>query len=430
MGSWRYSIGNLVGRAIASPVPVAPATEDALLPLSKWGTGWPDDQGGFSWRADGAYAADFDLNLLADDSDRADAPTGWLDLLNVLGGTPGLPANPPDWGNYGARNPALRLFRPVVQEIDVMPGEDLQLEAGIHWPAAAVGATGVQIRVVDRSTGLGWSGLYGTWTEDGVVAEQTVADTWLVVSDTITADAGRAERTTYLVIIEPIAATYDATSYVYASANGAAGSPAIFAEVDACALVGHELPEDAVVTLAPQPAGTTLALTMAQPSCYVVGAAPQLLQTWRLSIQMPAGNQPRPSIGEVWIGSARTMLVGSAVMPIQGNEGDPGQVSIETKRGRRQAIPDGAVPSGDLSLQFSARTDAAFRQMRNEIARLTRFGVDPLLLLPGEAFDGAGRVYHGRVEDRLRWSIVTRTTGDESLRNFALAFREDPFPGR
>lgn len=425
MASWRFSVGSLVSRAVAAPAAVSPAAADSLLPLANLGTGYPDQEGGLTWRSDGAYAIDFDTNLLAASSSAADAPTGWRDLLNVLGGTPGLPANPPDWGAYGARNPALRLYRPVVQEIEMMPGESVKLELGIYRPSGAAGATGIQVRVVDRSTGKGWNG--SAWADGGILDSESTADTWKDIAETITADTTRTERTVYLVIIEPVAASYDATSYVYASANGAAGAPVLYAAVDACALVGHELPADTDVALVPQGGGTTLTLTVAQPSCYVVGVAAQLVRTWRLTIQLPAGVQPRPKIGEVWIGSARTMLVGSPVMPIGGEEGAPGQLVVETGRGRREVVPDDARPSGELALQFRATTAAAFRQIRDEIARLTRFGADPLLLLPGEDFDGAGRVYHGRVEDRLAWSIVTRTAGGESLRTFALPFRESPF---
>lgn len=429
MASWRYSVGSLVSRAAYDPVAVAPAVEDSLLELANLGTGYPDQQGGLDWRGDGAYDIDFDLNTLADESERADAPTGWVDLLNLLAGTPGLPANPPDWGNYGGRNPALRLYRPVVQEIDAMPGEDAKISASIRWPAAAAGATGVRVRVVDRSTGKGWDATYGAWLEDGIVAEQLVADAWLDVSETIDADPARTERTTYLVIVEPIAGGFGATTYVYVSANGAAGSPAFFAEVDLVALIGHELPEDAAVTLVPQPGGTTLTLPMAQPSCYVIGAGTQLVQTWRLSIQMPAGTQPRPVIGEVWIGKARTLLAGSPIMPVGVEESAPGQISVEGARRRREVVADTARPLTEISLSFRARNDASFEQIRDEIARLTRYGADPLVLLPGPTWDGGGRIYHGRIEDRMEWSVVTRTAGDESLRYLALPFVESPFAG-
>lgn len=430
MADWKFGVGSLVGRAAIDPAAVAPAAAAALLPLSNLGSGYPDEQGGLQWRSDGTYAIDFDLNLLADESERADAPTGWVDLVNLLSGTPGLPANPADWGNYGARNPALRLFRPVVQEREVMPGEQLALAIGIYRPSGAAGVTGVQVRVVDRSTGKGWDATYGTWTEDGVVAEQTTSDAWLDVLETIDADPARSERTTYLVIVEPQAAAYGATSYAYASANGAAGSPALYAEVDLCAVVGHNLPDDAVVTLDPQPAGTSLTLALAQPSAYVVGVAPQLVQTWRLSIQMPDGVQPRPELGEVWIGTAQTMLIGSPTMPIGGEERAPGQLSLVTAESRREVVPsDKPYPSAELALQFLTGTDSNFQQLRAAVARATRYGADPVLLLPGDDWDGAGRVHHGRVEDRLVWSVITRTSGG-SLRSFALPFYESPFAGR
>ncbi len=425
MASWKFGIGNLVSRAASYPVAVAPAVADTLLPLANLGSGYPDEQGGLQWRDDGAYDLDFDLNLLVASSDRADAPTGWLDLLNYLAGTPGLPANPPDWGNYDGRNPALRFYRPVVQEIDVMPGEQVRLEFGIEWPSAAAGATGVQVRVVDLSTGKAWDGVYNTWTDDGIVAEQTVGDAWLAVAETIDADPNRTERTIYLVILEPIAAGYGATTYCYASANGAAGSPALFAELDTVAVIGHNLPDDAVVTLVPS-AGTTLTLAPAQPSMFVTGVAAQLVQTWRLSVQMPTGNQPRPVLGEVWIGKARTMLVGSPIPTFGGEESAPGQLTLEGPRKRKEILADDARPVHEFALSFRAATDAAFRQVRDEVMRLTRFGADPLVLMPGDLFEGTGRIYHGRIEDRLAWTIITPTAGG-SARTFAVPFTESPF---
>ena len=104
---WRFGIGNLSARAPAAPVAVSPSVEDSILPLVNLADGFPDTEGGLAWRSDGTYDIDFDLNLLANSSSRADAPTGWADLLNFLAGTPGLPANPPDFASYGspARTP-------------------------------------------------------------------------------------------------------------------------------------------------------------------------------------------------------------------------------------------------------------------------------------------------------------------------------------
>jgi hypothetical protein len=260
-----------------------------------------------------------------------------------------------------------------------------------------------------------------------VLESQLVADAWKDVVDQIDADPARTERSTYSVILEPIAATFDATTYCYASAAGAAGSPAFFAEVDAVAIIGHNLPADADVTLVPQPAGTTLTLVPAQPSMYVVGAAAQLVQVWRLVIQMPTGNQPRPILGEVWIGVARTWLVGSPVPTFSGRESTPGQISVEAGK-RREVVADEARPVQELSLAFRAPDGVSFRQIRDEIMRLTRFGAEPIVLFPQAEFDGAGRVYHGRVADELSWSIITPTaTGD--ARSFGMPFTESPFAG-
>lgn len=425
MASWRFSVGNIVSRAFDPPAAVAPAAEDTLLPLVNLGDGYPDQQGGLQWLATGAYGVDFDTNMLADDSDRADAPTGWLDYLYLLAGTPGLPADAPDWGAYGART-ALRLFRPVAQEISVMPGETVRLDIGIYLPVASA-ATAVQVRVVDLATGKGWEG--GTedaWLEGGVVDEQAATNAWLDLSVEITADPDRTERSIYQIIVEPVAAAYGPTTYVYASAYGGSGSPALVPELDLCALVGHNLPADADVTLVPQGGGTTLVLTPAQPSMYVVGAAPQLVRTWRLTIQMPAGNQPRPIIGEVWLGTARTLLVGSPVLPIGLTESSPGQLTLEAARGRLEVLGEDAPHVTGLELQFKARTTAAYQQVRDEIARLTRFGAEPLMLLPGEGFEGAGRLYHGRIGEKVSFQRQT-PDGDETLRTFALPFAESLF---
>jgi hypothetical protein len=398
---------------------------DTLLPLSNLGSGYPDEQGGLTWRSDGTYAIDFDLNLLADESDAADAPTGWRDLLNMLDGTPGLPANPPDWGNYGTRNPALRLYRPVVQYIDVMPGEMVKLSASIYWPAAAVGATGIRVRVVDSWSGKGWNG--SAWASGGILETQLVADTWKDITEEITADTTRLERSVYSVIIEPVAAAYGATTYCYASLNAAAGSPVLLAELDTVAIIGHNLPADASVTLVPQGGGTTLTLTSAQPSMYVTGAATQLVQTWRLTIQMPAGVQPRPVLGEVWLGKARTLAGHSPTLPFTVTEGDPGQVRVETGAGRIDVLGSGVPTHAEMMLSFTF-DDAAYKQGRDEVARLTRFGEEPLLLLPTEAFEGTGMVYHGRIGQEVAYSRLSPGT-DEALRSFTWEFTESLLAG-
>jgi hypothetical protein len=414
MASWRFAVGNLVSRAPAPPAAVSPAAADADLVLANLGSGYPDQQGALQWRSDGTYALDFDLNLLATSSSRADAPTGWADLLNILSGAPGLSAHPPDWGTYAGRT-ALRLYRPEVQDVEVMPGETVMLTVGLYEPAASA-ATGCRVRVTDLWSGLSWDG--AAWVAGGVVDLQSVDDTWKDVAEEITPAAGRAERSTYRVTIEPVAGAYDATTYVYAS------GPALFAAVDLCGVIGHNL-DAAAVTLVPQPSGTTLTLTPAQPSMYVVGAATQLIRTWRLTIQMPAGNAPRPILGEVWIGTLRTMLVGSPVPTFGGEESSPGQIRVEGPRKRVEVVPDDARAVTSLDLAFLAPNDATFLQIRDEIVRLTRFGADPVLLVPGDRFEGIGRMYHGRIEDRVSWEVEPVSTG--SAWSFGMPFTESPF---
>ena len=192
MAIWRYAIGNLARRAPAAPVAVAPAVEDSILPLVNLADDFPDTRGGLDWRSDGVYDVDFDLNLLATSSSRADAPTGWSDLLNLLAGSPGLPADPPDWGSYGGRTGVLRLFRPVVQDIDVMPGEAFKIKIGLYRPTAASGSTGTRVTVTDLWSGKSWDG--AAWADGGIVATQTALDAWLDVDEEITADPNRTQR--------------------------------------------------------------------------------------------------------------------------------------------------------------------------------------------------------------------------------------------
>ncbi len=416
--AWAFSVGNLISRAPAAPAAVSPAAQDSLLPLANLGSGYPDQQGAFQWDDGGAYGADFDLNLLATSSERADAPTGWFDLPNYLAGTPGLPADPPDWATYDGRT-ALRFFRPIAQDVEVMPGETVEFDVGLELPAGSA-ATAVRVRVTDLSTGKGWEGTSAdTWEADGVVAE-TSAGSWVDVAEEIAAATSRTERAIYRVILEPVAATFGPTTYAYASV------PALFGAVDLAAIIGHNLEADAAVELAPQPSGTPIALTPGQPSMYAVAAAPVLSQVWRLSIAAASGAAPRPVLGEVWLGSARTLLAGSPVLPIGLTESAPGQLVLEAGRKRKEIVPDTAPPVLELELQFKARNDAHYRQIRDEIARLTRFGAEPFLLLPGATFEGAGRAYHGRIEDKVTYSLVSPVDGG-SVRSFALPFTESPF---
>ena len=419
---WEFAVGNLVSLAPRAPAAVSPAAEDAELPLEQLGSGYPDEEGALTWRSDGSYAIDFDLNLLAEDSERADAPTGWLDLLNLLGGTPGLPANPPDWGTYGGRAGSLRLYRPVVQEIPVMPGVTVRLDLGIRWPAAAAGATGVRLRVVDPLTGEGWNG--SAWVSGGVVASQTVADTWLDVLEDVEPDPDRAERTVYQVIVEPIATSFGATSYCYAS------TPAAYAEVDLAAIIGHTIPGGATVTLAPAGGGgTPIVLTPLQPSFGTVAGTSQLVRTWRLSITMPAGVQPRPVLGEVWIGKVGTFTAQAPILPVTMEDGDPDQVRSEGARRRQEVVGSGGRLPVAFALTWRVVGSAAYRQLRDSIARLTEHGVEPMLLIPSSALNAGAALFHGRLGNEIGY--VRETPADlEELVSCSWEFVESPMAAR
>ena len=407
-----YSIGNLAQRAVLAPVCVAPSAPDSLLPLSRLANGQPDEQASFEWTSTGLYKADLDLNMLAATSLRADAPTGWRDMLLALASTPGLPASPPDWGSYGSRT-ALRIFRPVMQEVEVMPGEDFTLEYGLYEPTASA-ATGIQVRVVDLWSGKGWNG--SAWVSGGVLDSQSTEDAWKDISEEITADTSRKIRSTYRVVFEPIANTYDGTTYVYVSANGASGTPALFAKADVVAFVGHNLPNDSTVAVGSE------SMTILPVSCSKSFTA-KFLRTWRLEIQMPAGNQPRPLLGELWIGSARSLTRG----PMDGvglEEGDANQLRVEGAQGRVDILSDQVQPTQKLSLSIKTTNDASYEEYRSILTRGTRFGADPMLLLPIDAFDGASRVLHGRIGAIISYTILR--TG---WRSFKIEFAESPFAG-
>src|SRR3990172_7184739 len=137
MANWTYSVGNLLTRAPAAPVASGGSLEDPLYPLADLGSGHPDEPSRWRRNDAGDYRAELDLNQLASSSDRADAPTGWADLTNFLEGQAGLPVDPPDYGDYGGRVGVLRAFRPVYQDVTVMPGEDGRITVGLYRPAGA-----------------------------------------------------------------------------------------------------------------------------------------------------------------------------------------------------------------------------------------------------------------------------------------------------
>lgn len=413
--AWGYSIGNVMTRAPKAPVAVSPALADTIMPLSNLGSGYPDQLAALQWRSDGVYAIDIDSDLLAHTSEREDAPNGCADLLLYLAGTPGLSANPCALGTY-ERAETYKCYRPEFWDVDVMPGEDVRFDVGIRLPAAST-ATGVRVRVVDLSTGDAWEGgSTDDWALDGVV-ESHAADSWLDVSATITAATTRTERAKYRVILEPIAAAYGATTFAYFS------DPVLLPAVNVCAIVGHNL--DIGATCAPA-AGDTISVTALQPACYGTSTSEQFSRLWRLTLTQAADFSPRPILGEVWLGLYRTLLLGSPTVPFGPTERSH-NLTLEGARGRRQVVPDEARHTTELTLPFMARSAAHAEQIRDEIARLTRHGAEPMLLFPGVSYDGAGRVLHGRIGEEVAYSIVSPTGVADYACSFGLTFSESPF---
>jgi hypothetical protein len=411
--SWSFSIGNLVQRSAIDPAVVAPAVSDTLLPLTNLATGYPDQEGSFTWRSDGAYAVDLDLNMLAASSTRADSPTGWRDLLLGLAGTPGLNANPPEQGTFAART-ALKVYAPSYQDVPVMPGEDFKLDIGLYLPAAST-ATAAQVEVIDLWSGKGWNGT--AWADGGILLSQAVDDTWSDVSEEITADTNRTVRSTYRVIVTPVAATYGATTYMYASTNGGSGYPALYAKADFAALIGHNLPADSTVTI-----GNFSLSTIAPITAWVSDTA-EYTQTWQLDITMPSGNQVRPKIGEVWIGRLETFTRG--IDPgITLQEGDAMQIRITAAQGRQEVLSDLREPNKALTLKVRTFTDASFYQYRDTLTRGSRFGVDPILIVPPAGLTGVAKPVHGRVGPVMGYKHQ-----ESGWREFSVKLIESPFSG-
>lgn len=417
MASWGYSVGNVMSRAPAALVPVSPAAEDATMPLSTIGNGYADTRSALAWRADGTYAADKDVSLLDRTSDLAHAPNGCSDLLLELAGTQALSEDPCDVGTYEGRT-AYRLYRPEMWDVDVMPGEGVRLDCGLWLPAASA-ATAVRVRVVDLETGDGWEGgSTDDWELDGVVASHAAAS-WLDLAVVITPRAELTERTRYRVILEPVAATHGPTTYAYVS------DPALIPGIDLAAIVGHNLDVGATVT--PVGGGDAIAVTALQPSCYGLGAGPVYSRAWRWTLTQSATYSPRPILSELWLGLYREMLAGGPALPFGPEERSHG-LTLVGARGRRQVIPDEARPTSEWSLPFRARSTAHADQIRDEIARLTRHGAEPLLVMPSSKVEG-GRVLHGRVGDGVAYQMISPSGADDFVVAFGLDFSESPFPG-
>jgi hypothetical protein len=169
-----------------------------------------------------------------------------------------------------------------------------------------------------------------------------------------------------------------------------------------------------------------------QPSCLVVApGGAQLIQTWRLTISIPAAlrpSAPRPILGEVWIGKLRTLDRSPQLQGLGVKESDPDQVRVETSRKRIEILSSRDRAPAELELSFRVPV-ADYVRVRDEIQRLTAFGTDPILLIPSAAFEG-GRFYHGRVGEEIFYARITPAEHAEEWREFGLAFTESPFPPR
>lgn len=404
---WQFSIGNVVKRAPTKPV--VTGTPNTLYPASRWGDGFADTPGGWTFDASGAYAADFDLNLLSATTDRVDAPLGWADLPNLLAGTPGLPANPIETGTFAART-AFKLYRPVYQDVLVMPGEDVKIEGGIHVPAAS-DATGVEVLVQDLATGQFWKESPSQeWESAGVAASQGTEDAWLDYAVEIAAAAGRLAPAYYRVIVRPVAGAYTASTYVYLS------DPSLCAEIDTVAFVGHSIPLDAVIAFTDDSNTATWTFSPnQQPVCSYVDNTPVFYRNWTLLATVDGDAAPYtqpPRIGEVWLGKARD-FTSCPLMGVSVDHDQPGMVISEGARGRSARWTDSDMGRRVVTLRFRASA-AGYQQFRDEVYMGSRGGADSVLVI-GETYE-TGLTVFGKYEPNVsftrsgpsRWSYESK----------------------
>lgn len=415
--AWKLALGNLITRAPAFGV-AASSTEDPYFPLSEVGNGYPDDPARWLWESDGGYSADFDLNLLAQSSERADAPTGWRDLALTLAGTPGLGANPPVFGTFDTRPDTIKFYGPVFQDIEVMPGEDLLFEGGLRFPAAATGTTGVKVVVVNLKTGKQRDGVLDAWNNSAdPLGEETTVDTWNDVSETITNES--EERVTYRVILTPTSGgPFGPLTYAYVS------TPAVTAAQNFVALIGHNLPVGATVAWDDGASPRTILPLGSLPSVYALGASSSQ-RFWSLDVTMPANTTPwhgAPFVGELWAGRLVDM-VACPGYPFDIIEGDIAQVRLEGGLGRESIFTEIEHPTRAFKMRFKTTNDSQYEDARDAFLRASRFGADPVILVPVEALEGVGVIWHGRVGPEVTYARTSLTK-----RTFEISLRESPFP--
>jgi hypothetical protein len=412
--AWKSSLGNLITRAPGFAVAGGDSEEDPLYPLSDIGNGYPDDPSRFLLDTDGEYQADFDLNLLAMSSLRTDAPSGWRNLSLALAGTPGLGANPPEWGTFESRADTLKIYGPVFQDIEVMPGEDLNAVFGSFIPTAS-DATSIEVRVLRLSDGKQWDRTMAAWNNSTTgVGSQAVLDTWADFDEPITNTS--TERETYRVIATPLPGPFGATTYAYIN------DPALTAAQDFLLLIGHNIPFGSTVEW--DDGGTPAAVTLAQPTAFATFATSSA-RNWSLTITQPANTlawHAAPFIGEVWAGRLVDM-VACPGYPFDIVEGDIAQVRLEGGLGRETVFTEIERPSRMFKIRFKTTNDSQYEDARDGFLRASRWGADPLILCPVGSLEGSNTFWHGRVGPDTTFARTSL-----SKRTFEVSLRESPFP--
>ncbi len=409
--AWRISVGNVVSRAPAVMV-ASGCSVDADHPLSGLGSGQAIDPARFVLEADGVYAAVLDSNLLAETSARSDAPLGWSDLLLSLAGTPGAHADAPSRSTLGGRAKVVQAKRPLYQDVEIGPGEAAQVLCGLRLPAGST-ATRISVLVQDLSTGRLWDQADTEWDDTGEVGAAT-SDAWVDLDVTLDAPEG-TERTTYRVILLPAAPAFGSTSLVWIS------DPCIVVGQSIVAVVGHNLPDDAVVTWAAT-GGPTWTLPKGSPTRWYVAASPAVFRTWTLTITYPTDLAPisrPPEIGELWAGPIDDLACPS--WPLELTEADLAQSRVVGGGGQITASTTTRRAPRLLSLSFVV-AQTAQAELRDAFVRATRWGVDPAVLIPVSTIDGSVAI-HGRLRD----SSMTASYQSNSKRAIPLVFSESPF---
>lgn len=416
MANWKVSVGNLISRASAVAAAGTGSTADAYYPFENFGDGYPDTPSRWQWEADGIYIAEFDLNFLETGSDRVDAPTGWRDLALVLAFTPGLSANPPVLGTFGTRADTIETVRPVFQDVDVQPGEDVLFEAGLRLPSGST-ATGVQVIVLDLRTGEKWDGTDSEWNNDVDPTASHAADSWLDVSIPIVNVSD--EMTTYRVILVPVAAAYDATTNVWIS------TPSLTAAQDFVALIGHNIPAGATLVWTDGSAPRTFS-PIGWPSAFETGTSSSK-RAWTLTVTLPSNTlayHQAPYIGELWAGRLSD-LVPCPIYPFEIDEADLSQERLEGGAGRISVVSTLAPlvrPNRKVKIKFQATNLDDYASARDSFYRACRYGADPALIAPVDGLEGASVLFHGRIAQEAQF-ITNR-----NKRTFDTELLESPFP--